>query len=67
VIGPQQPNLNTIKNAGLIDATKEVSLGVNEEKTKYMLLSYYRNTVQIYKTSMANKFFKNILELNIYE
>jgi hypothetical protein len=63
VSGTQQLNLNTIKkNAAVLDANKEVGLGVNAEKTKYMLLSYYRNTVQNYKMKMANKFFKNILE-----
>jgi hypothetical protein len=38
-------NINTInKNTDtLIDASKEVGLEVNIEKTKYMLVSHYQN------------------------
>jgi hypothetical protein len=42
-------NIDTImKNTGTsIDASKEVGLGVNVEKTKYMLLSHRQNAGQI--------------------
>jgi hypothetical protein len=38
-------NTDTIKKntEALIDASKEVSLEVNTEKTKYMLLSHHQN------------------------
>jgi hypothetical protein len=38
-------NIDTIKKhtETLIDASKEVGLEVNAEKTKYMLLSYHQN------------------------
>jgi folylpolyglutamate synthase/dihydropteroate synthase len=41
-------NINTIKKniATLIDASKEVVLDVNAEKTRYMLLSHYQNAGQ---------------------
>jgi hypothetical protein len=41
-------NLNTInKNTGtLIEASKEVDLEINVEKTKYMLLSRHQNVCQ---------------------
>jgi hypothetical protein len=43
-------NIDTIKKNMeiLIDASKEVGLEVNREKTKYMLLSRHRNKVQIF-------------------
>jgi hypothetical protein len=41
--------MNTIKKntKTLIDASKEVGIKVNVEKTKYMLLSDYQNARQI--------------------
>jgi hypothetical protein len=43
------------KNMGtLIDASKEVSLEVNTEKTKYMLLSRHQNAGQSYNIKIAN-------------
>jgi hypothetical protein len=42
-------NIETIKKntESLIDASKKVGLEVNEEKTKYMLLSRHQNAGQI--------------------
>jgi hypothetical protein len=42
-------NLDTIKKntETLSDASKEVGLEINAEKTKYMLLSHHRNVGQI--------------------
>jgi hypothetical protein len=44
-------NIDTIKKSieTLIDASKEVGLEINIEKTKYMLLSHHRNVGQIHK------------------
>jgi hypothetical protein len=41
-------NINTIKKntETLIDASKEVGIEVNTEKTKYMLLSHHQNARQ---------------------
>jgi hypothetical protein len=40
-------NIDIIKNTGiLIDASKEVGLEVNEEKTKHMLMSRHQNAGQ---------------------
>jgi hypothetical protein len=48
-----EDNINTIKESTetLIDACKEVSLEVNTEKTKDMLLSYHRmqGKIMIYR------------------
>jgi hypothetical protein len=46
----------------LTDASKEVSLEVNAEKTKYMLLSRYQNTGQNLDIKMANGSFENIAQ-----
>jgi polyribonucleotide nucleotidyltransferase len=57
-------NIDTIKNytETLIDASKEVSLEVNREKTKYILLSRHQNTVQNYDMKIANRFFENVAQ-----
>jgi general stress protein 26 len=47
----------------LIDASKEVGLEVNTEKTKYMLLSHHQNAGQNHDKNMMNM--KNIKE-NFY-
>jgi hypothetical protein len=39
----------------LIDASKEVGLEVNTEKTKYMLLSRHQNAGQSHDIKIANK------------
>jgi late competence protein required for DNA uptake (superfamily II DNA/RNA helicase) len=44
----------------LIDASKEVGLEVNTEKTKYMLLSRHQNAGQSYDIKMANRYFENV-------
>jgi hypothetical protein len=49
-------NINTTKkNMGtLIDASKEVGLKVNTEKTKYILLSRHQNAGQSYDRCFEN-------------
>jgi hypothetical protein len=57
------PNTNTIKinTEALIDASKEVHLEVNTEKTKYMLLSAnIQGTILTIK--VANRAFENVLK-----
>jgi hypothetical protein len=55
-------NIDTIeKNTEtLIDASKEVGLEINVEKTKYMLLSRDQNAFQIWDKEIANRWFENV-------
>jgi hypothetical protein len=57
-------NIDTIeKNTEiLINASKEVGLEVNVEKTKYMLLSRQQNVGQNRDIKIANKSFENVLQ-----
>jgi hypothetical protein len=60
-------NKNTIKRytETLLDASKEVGLEINVEKTKYMLLSCYRNAGQNQDLQIANRSFENCHSSNI--
>jgi hypothetical protein len=42
------------------DASKEVGLEVNTEKTKYMLLSRHQNAGQSYAIMIVNRCFENV-------
>jgi hypothetical protein len=55
-------NIDTIKKntETLIDASKEVGLEVNVEKTKYMLLSRHQSVGQIRDKKIANRSFENV-------
>jgi hypothetical protein len=46
----------------LIDATKEVGLEVNAEKTKYMLLSRHQNVGKNHDIKIANRSFENVAQ-----
>jgi hypothetical protein len=52
-------NIDIIKQntEALINASKEVGLEVNTEKTKYMLLSRNQNAGQSYDIKIANRCF----------
>jgi hypothetical protein len=54
-------NIDTIKKNAetLIDASKEVGLEINVEKTKYMLLPHRQNTGQNRDIKIANRAFEN--------
>jgi ribosomal protein S2 len=57
-------NIDVIKKnmETLIDASKEVGLKVNTEKTKYMLLSRHQNAGQSYNIEIANRCFDNVVK-----
>jgi hypothetical protein len=57
-------NTDTIKKntKTKIDASKEVGLEVNTEKTKYMLLSHYQKDGQNHDIKIANRSFENVAE-----
>jgi hypothetical protein len=55
-------NIDTIKKntEASLDASKEVGLEVNPEKTKYMLMSYSQKIGQKYSIKIANKSFEDV-------
>jgi hypothetical protein len=55
-------NIDTIKKntETLIDASKEVGLEINVDKTKYMLLSRQQNVGQNRDIKIANRSFENV-------
>jgi hypothetical protein len=55
-------NIDTIEKSRetLIDASKEVGLEINIEKTKYMLLSHHQNVGQNQDIKIANRLFENV-------
>jgi hypothetical protein len=57
-------NIDTIQKdtQTLIDASKEVRLEVNAEKTKYMLLSRHQNAGQNQDMKMGNRWFQNVAQ-----
>jgi hypothetical protein len=58
-------NIDTIKRntETLIDASKEVGLEINVEKTKYMLLSLHKNVGHKHGTKITNRSLKNEVQL----
>jgi hypothetical protein len=57
-------NIDTIKKITetLIDAIKEISLRVNTENTKYMLLFRHQNAGQNCDMKTANRSFENVAQ-----
>jgi hypothetical protein len=57
-------NIDTIKKNAetLTDASKEVNLQVNAEKTKHMLLSRHQNASQNLDIKIANRCFENVAQ-----
>jgi hypothetical protein len=61
-------NIDTIKKntEALIDASKEIGLEINVEKTRYMLLSRHQNVGQNRDIKTANRSFENVPQFNIW-
>jgi ribosomal protein S2 len=61
-VNPLGDNIVIIKKNAetLTDASKEVGLEANAEKTKYMLLSRHQNAGQNHHMKIANRCFKNV-------
>jgi hypothetical protein len=57
-------NIDTIKKntETLIDASKEVDLEINVEKTKYMLLSHHQTAVQNRDIKIGNRSLENVAQ-----
>jgi hypothetical protein len=62
-------NMDTILNSTetLIDASKEIGLEINVEKTRYMLLSRHQNVGQNRDIRIANKSFENVSQFRHLE
>jgi hypothetical protein len=61
-------NIDTLKKntETLIDASKEVGLEINVEKTKYMLLSRHQKAGQNWNIKKANRSFENVSQLYVF-
>jgi hypothetical protein len=57
-------NIGTIKKntETIIDASKEFSLAVYTEKTKYLLVSCHQNARQNHDIQIANRCFENVAQ-----
>jgi hypothetical protein len=58
-------NINTVQKDTntTIDASKEVGLEVNAEKSKYMLMSRHQNAGQNRNINIVNRSFENVVQL----
>jgi hypothetical protein len=59
-------SINTIKEntKTLLEASRNVGLEINAEKTKYMIMSRHLNSGQSQNTRIANESFEKVAEFN---
>jgi hypothetical protein len=55
------------KNTNSTDASKEVGLEVNVEKSKYMLVSHHQNTGQNWDIKIENTSCENVSQFKYFE
>jgi hypothetical protein len=57
-------NIDTIKKntEALLDASRKVSVEVNPEETKYMLMSHYQKAGQKHSVKIADRSFGDVAE-----
>jgi hypothetical protein len=68
-VKPLGDNIDTTKKntETVIDASKDVGLEVNTEKSKYMLLPHHQNSGKNHDTKIANRSFKRWHSSNVWE